>query len=169
MKSFPRTCPLCLSSPVIPAADALKCCVSSSFLARVWVLQGSCIPWTLPSLFCSADNSEYDKLWEVNTTKPVPRTARRKFNIDSFVFHKVLGKGSFGKVCDKLRVQVSAWLDLCNVMGSFLQPERSHSFLGQWSSSRIVCRHPGQRHWKFISWILCEPQSDYRAQQFVSV
>ncbi|XP_066051322.1 protein kinase C delta type isoform X3 [Chamaea fasciata] len=46
----------------------------------------------------TADNSEYDKLWEVNTTKPVPRAARRKFNIDSFVFHKVLGKGSFGKV-----------------------------------------------------------------------
>ncbi|NXT16701.1 KPCD kinase, partial [Prunella fulvescens] len=46
----------------------------------------------------TADNSEYDKLWEVNTTKPVPRTVRRKFNIDSFVFHKVLGKGSFGKV-----------------------------------------------------------------------
>ncbi|NXP39657.1 KPCD kinase, partial [Leiothrix lutea] len=46
----------------------------------------------------TADNSEYDKLWEVNATKPVPRAARRKFTIDSFVFHKVLGKGSFGKV-----------------------------------------------------------------------
>ncbi|KAL2299713.1 hypothetical protein Nmel_012558 [Mimus melanotis] len=46
----------------------------------------------------TTDNSEYDKLWEGNTSKPVPRTARRKFNIDSFVFHKVLGKGSFGKV-----------------------------------------------------------------------
>uniref|UniRef100_A0A8C3X5T4 Protein kinase C delta type n=1 Tax=Cyanoderma ruficeps TaxID=181631 RepID=A0A8C3X5T4_9PASS len=46
----------------------------------------------------TTDNSEYDKLWEVNATKPVPRAARRKFNIDSFVFHKVLGKGSFGKV-----------------------------------------------------------------------
>uniref|UniRef100_A0A8C3VBF0 protein kinase C n=1 Tax=Catharus ustulatus TaxID=91951 RepID=A0A8C3VBF0_CATUS len=46
----------------------------------------------------TTDNSEYDKLWEGSTTKPVPRAARRKFNIDSFVFHKVLGKGSFGKV-----------------------------------------------------------------------
>uniref|UniRef100_G1MRI6 Protein kinase C n=1 Tax=Meleagris gallopavo TaxID=9103 RepID=G1MRI6_MELGA len=44
-------------------------------------------------------DSQYDKLWEGSTAKPAPRIAsRRKFNIDSFVFHKVLGKGSFGKV-----------------------------------------------------------------------
>ncbi|NWW95381.1 KPCD kinase, partial [Rhynochetos jubatus] len=43
----------------------------------------------------TADSSEYDKLWEGRTA---PRTSRRKFNIDSFTFHKVLGKGSFGKV-----------------------------------------------------------------------
>ncbi|NWU67584.1 KPCD kinase, partial [Pterocles burchelli] len=46
----------------------------------------------------TADSSEYDKLWEGNTAKTASRIARRKFNIDSFVFHKVLGKGSFGKV-----------------------------------------------------------------------
>uniref|UniRef100_A0A8C0BI89 Protein kinase C n=1 Tax=Buteo japonicus TaxID=224669 RepID=A0A8C0BI89_9AVES len=47
----------------------------------------------------SSDNSEYDKLWEGSTAKTASRIAsRRKFNIDSFVFHKVLGKGSFGKV-----------------------------------------------------------------------
>ncbi|NXS20307.1 KPCD kinase, partial [Mystacornis crossleyi] len=46
----------------------------------------------------TADNSEYDKLWEGGTAETVSRIARRKFNIDSFVFHKVLGKGSFGKV-----------------------------------------------------------------------
>ncbi|XP_065605589.1 protein kinase C delta type isoform X1 [Cyrtonyx montezumae] len=47
----------------------------------------------------TADNSQYDKLWEGSTAKTAPRIAsRRKFNIDSFVFHKVLGKGSFGKV-----------------------------------------------------------------------
>ncbi|XP_074861216.1 protein kinase C delta type isoform X3 [Carettochelys insculpta] len=46
----------------------------------------------------TADNSEYDKIWEGTTTpRPAPRTTR-KFTIDSFVFHKVLGKGSFGKV-----------------------------------------------------------------------
>ncbi|NXL83311.1 KPCD kinase, partial [Alectura lathami] len=46
----------------------------------------------------SAD-SQYDKLWEGSTVKTASRIAsRRKFNIDSFVFHKVLGKGSFGKV-----------------------------------------------------------------------
>ncbi|OXB73230.1 UNVERIFIED_CONTAM: hypothetical protein H355_016410 [Colinus virginianus] len=47
----------------------------------------------------TTDNSQYDKLWEGSTAKTAPRIAsRRKFNIDSFVFHKVLGKGSFGKV-----------------------------------------------------------------------
>ncbi|XP_046755827.1 protein kinase C delta type isoform X4 [Gallus gallus] len=47
----------------------------------------------------TGDNSQYDKLWEGSTAKAAPRIAsRRKFNIDSFVFHKVLGKGSFGKV-----------------------------------------------------------------------
>ncbi|XP_053233589.1 protein kinase C delta type isoform X2 [Podarcis raffonei] len=44
----------------------------------------------------TTDNSEYDKLWEGRSlSRP---SGRRKFNIDSFVFHKVLGKGSFGKV-----------------------------------------------------------------------
>uniref|UniRef100_A0A8V5H5E3 protein kinase C n=1 Tax=Melopsittacus undulatus TaxID=13146 RepID=A0A8V5H5E3_MELUD len=58
-----------------------------------------CIYCTLNSLFQSADSSEYDKLWEGSTAKTASRIARRrKFNIDSFVFHKVLGKGSFGKV-----------------------------------------------------------------------
>nr|XP_009489379.1 PREDICTED: protein kinase C delta type [Pelecanus crispus] len=47
----------------------------------------------------TTDNSEYGKLWEGSTAKATSRIAsRRKFNIDSFVFHKVLGKGSFGKV-----------------------------------------------------------------------
>ncbi|NXA04957.1 KPCD kinase, partial [Sapayoa aenigma] len=46
----------------------------------------------------TADNSEYDKIWEGVTANTASRIARRKFNIDSFVFHKVLGKGSFGKV-----------------------------------------------------------------------
>uniref|UniRef100_A0A8C3SWS5 Protein kinase C n=1 Tax=Chelydra serpentina TaxID=8475 RepID=A0A8C3SWS5_CHESE len=41
--------------------------------------------------------TEYDKLWEGSTPRPASRT-RRKFTIDSFIFHKVLGKGSFGKV-----------------------------------------------------------------------
>ncbi|XP_006025933.1 protein kinase C delta type isoform X1 [Alligator sinensis] len=47
----------------------------------------------------TADNSEYDKLWEGSTPKTTVRlTSRRKFNVDSFAFQKVLGKGSFGKV-----------------------------------------------------------------------
>uniref|UniRef100_A0ACB8EI58 Uncharacterized protein n=2 Tax=Sphaerodactylus townsendi TaxID=933632 RepID=A0ACB8EI58_9SAUR len=44
----------------------------------------------------ATDYNEYDKLWEGKSlSRP---TSRRKFNIDSFIFHKVLGKGSFGKV-----------------------------------------------------------------------
>ncbi|KAH0630058.1 hypothetical protein JD844_012652 [Phrynosoma platyrhinos] len=44
----------------------------------------------------TTDNSEYDKLWEGRSlSRP---SSRRNFNIDSFIFHKVLGKGSFGKV-----------------------------------------------------------------------
>lgn len=44
----------------------------------------------------TTDNNEYDKLWEGRSlSRP---TRRRNFNIDSFIFHKVLGKGSFGKV-----------------------------------------------------------------------
>lgn len=46
----------------------------------------------------TTDNNEYGKLWEGSSDKAASRAARRKFNIDSFVFHKVLGKGSFGKV-----------------------------------------------------------------------
>ncbi|NWU88396.1 KPCD kinase, partial [Upupa epops] len=47
----------------------------------------------------TTDSSEYDKLWEVGPGKTASQIAsRRKFNISSFVFHKVLGKGSFGKV-----------------------------------------------------------------------
>lgn len=53
-------------------------------------------------MFELADNSEYDKLWEGSTPKTTVRlTSRRKFNVDSFAFQKVLGKGSFGKVCNE--------------------------------------------------------------------
>uniref|UniRef100_A0A5F8GJV9 protein kinase C n=1 Tax=Monodelphis domestica TaxID=13616 RepID=A0A5F8GJV9_MONDO len=38
----------------------------------------------------TTDNETYGKIWEGSTPS--------KFNIDNFTFHKVLGKGSFGKV-----------------------------------------------------------------------
>ncbi|MGH0187275.1 UNVERIFIED_CONTAM: hypothetical protein FKN15_024127 [Acipenser sinensis] len=50
--------------------------------------------------FHSADGSQYDKLWE-GTSPRTPATissSLRKLNVDNFVMHKVLGKGSFGKV-----------------------------------------------------------------------
>ncbi|XP_039627237.1 protein kinase C delta type-like isoform X1 [Polypterus senegalus] len=52
-----------------------------------------------PALDSSADGSPYDKLWDSSTPKPQPRiTSHHQLTIDNFTFHKVLGKGSFGKV-----------------------------------------------------------------------
>ncbi|KAL7837181.1 hypothetical protein SRHO_G00268920 [Serrasalmus rhombeus] len=48
----------------------------------------------------SADSSQYGKLWD-GTTPTAPSasiTHQTRVTFDSFVFHKVLGKGSFGKV-----------------------------------------------------------------------
>ncbi|XP_041080850.1 protein kinase C delta type-like isoform X2 [Polyodon spathula] len=58
-------------------------------------LQGPSVPG-----LDSNDGSQYDKLWE-GTSPRIPATISsrlRKINIDNFVMHKVLGKGSFGKV-----------------------------------------------------------------------
>ncbi|KAK6480833.1 protein kinase C delta type isoform X3 [Huso huso] len=55
---------------------------------------------SIPGLDANADGSQYDKLWE-GTSPRTPATissSLRKLNIDKFVMHKVLGKGSFGKV-----------------------------------------------------------------------
>ncbi|XP_058844243.1 protein kinase C delta type-like isoform X5 [Acipenser ruthenus] len=55
---------------------------------------------SIPGLDANADGSQYDKLWE-GTSPRTPATissSLRKLNIDNFVMHKVLGKGSFGKV-----------------------------------------------------------------------
>uniref|UniRef100_A0AAR2LMR2 Protein kinase C n=1 Tax=Pygocentrus nattereri TaxID=42514 RepID=A0AAR2LMR2_PYGNA len=48
----------------------------------------------------SSDSSQYGKLWD-GTTPTAPSasiTHQTRVTFDSFVFHKVLGKGSFGKV-----------------------------------------------------------------------
>uniref|UniRef100_A0AAQ4S047 Protein kinase C n=1 Tax=Gasterosteus aculeatus aculeatus TaxID=481459 RepID=A0AAQ4S047_GASAC len=46
-----------------------------------------------------ADASPYGKLWEgANSRPPSHITHLTRINVDHFVFHKVLGKGSFGKV-----------------------------------------------------------------------
>uniref|UniRef100_A0A674DSD2 Protein kinase C n=1 Tax=Salmo trutta TaxID=8032 RepID=A0A674DSD2_SALTR len=45
-----------------------------------------------------ADPSGYEKLWEGGSPAPASITPKTRLTIDSFVFHKVLGKGSFGKV-----------------------------------------------------------------------
>ncbi|KAG7283213.1 hypothetical protein CRUP_004955 [Coryphaenoides rupestris] len=45
------------------------------------------------------DAGQYGKLWEGSSPRPVSRlTHLTRINVDNFVFHKVLGKGSFGKV-----------------------------------------------------------------------
>uniref|UniRef100_A0A8C0BHU0 protein kinase C n=1 Tax=Buteo japonicus TaxID=224669 RepID=A0A8C0BHU0_9AVES len=76
-------------------AEALNQVSQVCFIAMCQVISCFQSIWGfLIHLFCI-----YDKLWEGSTAKTASRIAsRRKFNIDSFVFHKVLGKGSFGKV-----------------------------------------------------------------------
>uniref|UniRef100_A0A3Q2P2G8 Protein kinase C n=1 Tax=Fundulus heteroclitus TaxID=8078 RepID=A0A3Q2P2G8_FUNHE len=50
-------------------------------------------------LVCLLDGSPYGRLWEGSTQRPQSRiTHLTRVNIDNFVLHKVLGKGSFGKV-----------------------------------------------------------------------
>uniref|UniRef100_A0A3B5MQG7 Protein kinase C n=1 Tax=Xiphophorus couchianus TaxID=32473 RepID=A0A3B5MQG7_9TELE len=50
-------------------------------------------------LLCILDGSPYGKLWEGSAQRPQSRlTHLTRVNVDNFVFHKVLGKGSFGKV-----------------------------------------------------------------------
>uniref|UniRef100_A0A8D3DB93 Protein kinase C n=1 Tax=Scophthalmus maximus TaxID=52904 RepID=A0A8D3DB93_SCOMX len=45
------------------------------------------------------DPSHYGRLWEGSSPQPQSRiTHLTRINVDDFVFHKVLGKGSFGKV-----------------------------------------------------------------------
>uniref|UniRef100_A0A8D0D3V8 Protein kinase C n=1 Tax=Sander lucioperca TaxID=283035 RepID=A0A8D0D3V8_SANLU len=45
------------------------------------------------------DGSPYGRLWEGSNPRPQSRiTHLTRINVDNFVFHKVLGKGSFGKV-----------------------------------------------------------------------
>ncbi|KAJ3602723.1 hypothetical protein NHX12_030472 [Muraenolepis orangiensis] len=45
------------------------------------------------------DGGPYGQLWEGSSPQPVSRlTHLTHINVDNFIFHKVLGKGSFGKV-----------------------------------------------------------------------
>ncbi|KAI7795054.1 protein kinase C, delta b [Triplophysa rosa] len=46
----------------------------------------------------SAEGSQYGKLWDDTTPAPTNITHQTRVTIKDFVFHKVLGKGSFGKV-----------------------------------------------------------------------
>ncbi len=48
---------------------------------------------------CLLDGSPYGRLWEGSSPRPQSRiTHLTRINVDNFIFHKVLGKGSFGKV-----------------------------------------------------------------------
>uniref|UniRef100_A0A672JMV9 Protein kinase C n=1 Tax=Salarias fasciatus TaxID=181472 RepID=A0A672JMV9_SALFA len=48
---------------------------------------------------CPSDVSPYGTLWEGSSPRPQSRlTHLTRVNVDNFIFHKVLGKGSFGKV-----------------------------------------------------------------------
>lgn len=50
-------------------------------------------------VICALDASPYGRLWEGCSPRPQSRiTHLTRINVDNFIFHKVLGKGSFGKV-----------------------------------------------------------------------
>ncbi|XP_061113065.1 protein kinase C delta type-like isoform X2 [Conger conger] len=69
---------------------------SDSSLSDIGIYQDFKTP-ALPGLDVT-DSSPYGKLWDGTVPRPVSRITPSRINVDNFVFHKVLGKGSFGKV-----------------------------------------------------------------------
>ncbi len=66
-----------------------------------------------------ADGAPYGRVWEGSSPRPLSRiTPQMHITPEHFVFHKVLGKGSFGKVTNKL-----------------LYPSNTHSYTNTCSSS----------------------------------
>ncbi|KAJ8257891.1 hypothetical protein GJAV_G00190840 [Gymnothorax javanicus] len=71
---------------------------SDSSLSDIGIYQDFKSPG-LPGLDVTADTSPYGHVWEGGIPRPVSRICHQsRIGLDNFVFHKVLGKGSFGKV-----------------------------------------------------------------------
>ncbi|XP_035237908.1 protein kinase C delta type-like isoform X3 [Anguilla anguilla] len=71
---------------------------SDSSLSDIGIYQDFKTPG-LAGLDGTADGGPYGKLWDGGAPRPVSRISHQtRINVDNFVFHKVLGKGSFGKV-----------------------------------------------------------------------
>ena len=54
-----------------------------------------------------SDDESYQQMWDdtnISSAKPAP-VVMRKYTPDEFTFLKVLGKGSFGKVCELLHFE----------------------------------------------------------------
>ncbi|XP_040263020.1 protein kinase C delta type isoform X2 [Bufo bufo] len=72
---------------------------SDSGLDNIAIYQGV-VPKSPAAAGLDATDNQYDRLWEGNSPQPNVRVSslRNRINVNKFHFHKVLGKGSFGKV-----------------------------------------------------------------------
>lgn len=53
--------------------------------------------------FIFSDGTPYGRIWEGSSPRPSSRiTHQTRITAEHFIFHKVLGKGSFGKVTNNL-------------------------------------------------------------------
>uniref|UniRef100_A0AAX7TK44 Protein kinase C n=1 Tax=Astatotilapia calliptera TaxID=8154 RepID=A0AAX7TK44_ASTCA len=77
------------------------CGINQKLLAEALtqVSQVSSVSHSVDCIFWYSNGSTYGKLWEGSIPRvPSRLTHLTKINMDNFIFHKVLGKGSFGKV-----------------------------------------------------------------------
>uniref|UniRef100_A0A8C5DC68 Protein kinase C n=1 Tax=Gouania willdenowi TaxID=441366 RepID=A0A8C5DC68_GOUWI len=75
------------------------CGINQKLLAEALTQIGQVSVLRSLNFIISLDGTPYGRLWEGSSPRPSTRLPHlTRINVDNFVFHKVLGKGSFGKV-----------------------------------------------------------------------